>query len=301
VGLDPRISLIPTYIKEVCLHKYGDTVEGTCQAILHFNCEIIDAISDIVAIVKPQMAFYEQYGFQGVRTFQETVRYAKMQGLLVIEDAKRNDIESTASAYAMGHLGEVQLLNSVSSIYGVDMLTVTPYLGSDGIEPFIKVCKEYGKGIFILTRTSNPSAGEFQNLKAGDDGAPLYLHIAKYISSRANELIGKRGYSPIGAVVGATYPQEARLLREVMGTSFFLVPGYGKQGAKAEDIEPYFNRDGYGALISSSRAIIFAYAESGHINYPELDYHKSVREAAIRMRDDVLKTMRRCGKIPQGW
>ncbi len=301
VGLDPRISLIPAHIRETCLQQYGDTIEGTCQAILYFNCEIIDAVSDIVAIVKPQMAFYEQYGFEGVRAFQETVRYAKMKDLLIIEDAKRNDIESTALAYAMGHLGEVELLNSMRSIYGVDMLTVNPYLGSDGIKPFIKVCEEYGKGIFILTKTSNPSAGDFQDLKTGDDEVPLYLHIAKYISSVANELIGKKGYSPIGAVIGATYPKEAKLLREVMKTSFFLVPGYGKQGVTAQDIEPYFNEDGYGALVSSSRAVTFAYLDSESSKYPQLDYLESVRKAAIRMRDDVLSMMRRYGKIPKGW
>ncbi len=301
VGLDPRISLIPAHIRETCLRKYGDTIQGTCQAILYFSCEIIDAVSDIVAIVKPQMAFYEQYGFEGVRALQETVRYAKMKDLLIIEDAKRNDIESTALAYAMGHLGEVELLNSRRSIYGVDMLTVTPYLGSDGIKPFIKVCEEYGKGIFILTKTSNPSAGEFQDLKTGDDKVPLYLHIAKYISKEANRLIGKKGYSPIGAVIGATYPKEAKLLREVMKTSFFLVPGYGKQGATAQDIEPYFNEDGYGALVSSSRAITFAYLDSESNKYPQLDYLEFVREAAIRMRDDILRVMRKSGKIPKGW
>ena len=301
VGLDPRISLIPAHIRETCLGKYGDTIQGTCQAILYFNCEIIDAVSDTVAIIKPQMAFYEQYGFEGVRVFQETVRYAKMKGLLIIEDAKRNDIESTALAYAMGHLGEVELLNSMRSIYEVDMLTVTPYLGSDGIEPFIKVCEEYGKGIFILTKTSNPSAGEFQDLQAGDDKVPLYLHIVKYISTEASRLIGEKGYSPIGAVIGATYPKEAKLLREVMKTSFFLVPGYGKQGATAHGIEPYFNEDGYGALVSSSRAVTFAYLDSESNKYPQLDYLEFVREAAIKMRDDILNAMRRCGKIPKGW
>ncbi len=301
VGLDPRISLIPVHIRETCLQQYGDTVEGTCQAILYFNCEIIDAVSDTVAIIKPQMAFYEQYGFEGVRAFQETVRYAKMKDLLIIEDAKRNDIESTALAYAMGHLGEVELLNSMRSIYGVDMLTVTPYLGSDGIEPFIKVCEEYGKGIFILTKTSNPSAGEFQDLKAGDDKIPLYLHIAKYVSKEASRLIGKKGYSSIGAVIGATYPKEAKLLRETMKTSFFLVPGYGKQGATAQDIEPYFNEDGYGALVSSSRSVTFAYLDSKSNKYPQLDYLESVREAAINMKDDILSVMRRAGKIPKGW
>ena len=301
VGLDPRISLIPAHIRETCLQEYGDTIEGTCQAILYFNCEIIDAVSDTVAIIKPQMAFYEQYGFEGVRVFQETVRYAKMKDLLIIEDAKRNDIESTALAYAMGHLGEVELLNSMRSIYGVDMLTVTPYLGSDGIKPFIKVCEEYGKGIFILSKTSNLSAGEFQDLKTGDDKVPLYLHIAKYISKEANKLIGKKGYSPIGAVVGATHPKEAKLLREAMKTSFFLVPGYGKQGATAQDIEPYFNEDGYGALVSSSRAITFAYLDSESNEYPQLDYLEFVREAAINMRDDILSVMKRSGKIPKGW
>ena len=301
VGLDPRISLIPVHIRETCLQQYGDSIEGTCQAILYFNCEIIDAVSDTVAIIKPQMAFYEQYGFEGVRAFQETVRYAKMKGLLIIEDAKRNDIGSTALAYAMGHLGEVELLNSMRSIYGVDMLTVTPYLGSDGIKPFVEVCEEYGKGIFILTKTSNPSAGEFQDLKSGDDKDPLYLHVAKYISKEANRLIGKKGYSPIGAVIGATYPQEAKFLREAMKTSFFLVPGYGKQGATAQDVEPYFNEDGYGALVSSSRAITFAYLDSESNEYPQLDYLEFVREAAINMRDDILSVMKRSGKIPKGW
>ena len=247
------------------------------------------------------MAYYEQYGSEGVRAFEETVKYAKSKGLIVIEDAKRNDIGSTVTAYANGHLGKVSTVtgNETSSL-DVDLLTVTPYLGSDGISPFINVCKRLGKGIFILVKTSNPSSGEIQDKTVQNTHNTIYETVAKYVAEVGNALIGVRGYSAIGAVVGATYPSEAKNLREIMKRNIFLVPGYGAQGGKAEDVVPCFNDDGYGAVISSSRGITFAYNMALYKDkYRPEDYYLASREAAIRMRDDIVNTLKKCGKAPK--
>lgn len=298
VGLDPVIEQIPDYIKRKrkdCSHPF----EAVRHTIVEFNRLIIDAVGDIVPAVKPQMAFYEQYGSQGIKAFEETVKYAKEKGLIVIEDAKRNDIGSTAKAYANGHLGKVFLINgTISSSLDVDLLTVSPYLGSDGIKPFLEVCKELGKGIFILVKTSNPSSEELQDrIIAGDE--TVYEIIARYVAEVGMELIGEKGYSSVGAVVGATYPREAKKLREIMPRNIFLVPGYGAQGGKAEDVIPCFNEDGYGAIISSSRDIIFAYnREPYRSKYRPEEFYLASREAAIDMREDIIKVLKQHGKLP---
>ena len=298
IGLDPVIDQIPACIKRK-KKDYDSPFEAVRHTIIEFNRLIIDAVKDIVPAVKPQMAFYEQYGSQGVKAFEETVIYAKEKGLIVIEDAKRNDIASTAKAYADGHLGKVSLIDgTISSSLDVDFVTVTPYLGSDGIKPFIEVCKESGKGIFILVKTSNPSSGELQNRIIAGDGA-VYEVIARYVAEAGIELMGEKGYSSLGAVVGATYPQEAKKLREIMPRNIFLVPGYGAQGGRAEDVIPCFNDDGYGAIISSSRGIIFAYnREPYRSKYRPEEFYLASREAAMDMREKIIKVLKQHGKLP---
>jgi len=300
IGLDPDISQIPEFMKNN-VRDYDNPFEAVRDVIIQFNKQIIDAVSDIIPAVKPQMAFYEQYGSEGVKAFEETVKYAKGKGLIVIEDAKRNDIGSTVKAYANGHLGKVSTVigNEISSL-DVDIITVTPYLGSDGIRPFINVCKRLGKGIFILVKTSNPSSGEIQDKLVENTSNTVYETVAKYVAEVGNELIGARGYSAIGAVVGATYPSEAKRLREIMNRNIFLVPGYGAQGGKAEDVVPCFNDDGYGAVVSSSRGVIFAYNMALYNDkYRQEDYYLASREAAIKMRDDIVNTLKKYGKAPK--
>jgi len=300
IGLDPDISQIPEFLKKN-VRDYDNPFEAVRDVMIQFNKQIIDAVSDIVPAVKPQMAYYEQYGSEGVRAFEETVKYAKEKGLIVIEDAKRNDIGSTVTAYANGHLGKVLTVTGTKvSALDVDLLTVTPYLGSDGISPFIDVCKQLGKGLFILVKTSNPSSGELQDKTVGNTSNTVYEAVAQYVAKVGNELIGARGYSAIGAVVGATYPSEAKRLRKIMSNNLFLVPGYGAQGGKAEDVVPCFNDDGYGAVVSSSRGIIFAYNMDLYKDkYRPEDYYLASREAAIKMRDDIVNTLKGYGKAPK--
>lgn len=300
IGLDPDISQIPEFLKNKT-RDFDNPFEAVRDVIIQFNKQIIDAVSDVVPAVKPQMAFYEQYGSEGVRAFEETVKYAKGKGLIVIEDAKRNDIGSTVNAYANGHLGKVTTVTGkeISSV-DVDFLTVTPYLGSDGITPFINVCKRYRKGVFILVKTSNPSSGEIQDKIVENTCNTVYETVARYVAEVGNELIGSRGYSAIGAVVGATYPAEAKRLREIMNRNIFLVPGYGAQGGKAEDVLPCFNADGYGAVVSSSRGIIFAYNMDLYKDkYRPEEFYLATREAAISMRDDIVNALKGYGKAPK--
>jgi orotidine-5'-phosphate decarboxylase len=282
VGLDPRLNQIPEFILADAKDEFGDTTEGAAEAILEFNRGIIDAISDIVPAVKPQIAFYECYGHQGFRAYEETIRYAQEKGLLVIGDAKRNDIGSTAEAYAKGHLGSVDVFESVQKTIDVDCMTVTPYLGTDGILPFTKICQEEGKGIFVLVRTSNPSADEIQGQAVGDE--LMDERIAGLVEGWGRGLIGESGFSSVGAVVGATYPEEARVLRNIMPNQIFLVPGYGAQGGNAESVKSCFHKNGTGALVNSSRGIIFAYQKAGK---PGEAYAESAREAALAMKEDL--------------
>ncbi len=287
VGLDPRWDRIPDSIKDNAIKEHGESFEAVTDSFLEFNKGIIDAVKDHTAIVKPQIAFYEEYGYLGVKAFEETVAYAKEQGLLVLVDAKRNDIGSTAKAYANAYLndGEERRVKA-------DSLTVTPYLGWDGVKPFVNNCKENDKGIFILVKTSNPSSGELQDLRI-EDGERVYEKMAGLVRDRGAELVGSRGYSSVGVVVGATYPQEAESLREIMNNNYFLVPGYGVQGGGAEDVVPSFNDDGYGAIVNSSRGIIFAYQNDSHSN----NYQQAAKEAVIEMKENINIALDKVGKL----
>ncbi len=284
VGLDPRLDTIPSFIKEAAVRQYkGENLEAVSAALIAFNVGIIDAIADIVPAVKPQIAFYEQYGHAGLFAYEQTIQYAQEKGLLVIGDAKRNDIGSTSEAYANGHLGLVDVFGNPTPTLNADALTVSPYLGADGITPFTKVCQKQGKGLFVLVRTSNPSADEIQGRPVGDH--LMDEEVATLVEGWGRGLIGDSGYSSVGAVVGATYPEEARVLRNLMPNQIFLVPGYGAQGGGAEDVKPCFYENGTGAIVNSSRGIIFAYLKDD--KWKEQEYHVAARQAALTMKEDL--------------
>lgn len=282
VGLDPRLEKIPNFIKEKALKKNKDKFKAASESIVQFNKEIIDAIFDIVPVVKLQIAFYEIFGEEGIRAFRETVEYARSKDLLIIADVKRNDIGSTAEAYAKAYLGEIDLFEDKKSLFGVDAVTINPFLGWDGVKPFIAECKKNGKGIFILLKTSNPSSGDIQDLYTKDEKR-VYEILAHYIESWGADDIGESGYSFVGAVVGATHPKQASELRKIMPNSYFLVPGYGAQGGTADDVKKCFDDEGLGAIINSSRGIIFAYENSD--KYDTKSYAQAARDAVIEMNE----------------
>ena len=284
VGLDPMLSYIPEHIQKKAFAEYGETLEGAAEAIWQFNKAIIDNIYDIVPAVKPQVAMYEQFGIPGMIAFKKTVDYCHEKDMVVIGDVKRGDIGSTSEAYAVAHLGKVKVGNKEIAAFDEDFATVNPYLGSDGINPFLKVCKEEKKGIFILVKTSNPSSGEFQDRLI--DGRPLYEHVGEKVNEWAMQCMGD-DYSYVGAVVGATYPEMGKVLRKVMPKSFILVPGYGAQGGKAEDLVHFFNEDGLGAIVNSSRGIIAAYAKEEYAKFGEANFADASRQAAIDMINDI--------------
>lgn len=289
VGLDPMLGYVPSQIVNKAFKDYGETLEGAAEAIWQFNKGIIDAVYDLIPAVKPQIAMYEQFGIPGLTAFKKTVDYCKAKGLIVIGDIKRGDIGSTSAAYATGHLGKVTI--GSNSFYGFDedFATVNPYLGSDGIKPFIEVCKEEKKGIFILVKTSNPSSGEFQDQII--DGKPLYEHVAKKVVEWGTEVMGET-YSYVGAVVGATYPEMGKILRDIMPKSFILVPGYGAQGGKGKDLVQFFNKDGLGAIVNSSRGIIAAYKQDAYLKYGEAGYAEASRHAVLAMKEDLKQAVR---------
>ena len=256
VGLDPMMGFIPEHITKKAFAEFGETLEGAAEAVWQYNKAIVDEIYDLIPAVKPQIAMYEQFGIPGLMAFKKTVDYCKEKGLVVIGDVKRGDIGSTSAAYATAHLGKVKVGSQLLTPFGEDFATVNPYLGTDGIKPFIDVCKEEKKGLFILVKTSNPSSGEFQDRTV--DGRPLYELVGEKVAQWADSCMGEE-YSYVGAVVGATYPEMGKVLRKVMPKSFILVPGYGAQGGKASDLVHYFNEDGLGAIVNSSRGIIAAY------------------------------------------
>ncbi|MCM1424890.1 MAG: orotidine-5'-phosphate decarboxylase, partial [bacterium] len=265
------------------------------EAILRYNKGIVDAVCDLVPAVKPQIAMYEQFGVEGLIAFQKTVDYCKEKGLVVIADIKRSDIGSTAEAYAVGHLGQAQIGNSACYGFGEDFATVNPYLGSDGIKPFVEVCKKEKKGIFILVKTSNPGSGEFQDRLVLPEGStdvsrarPLYEIVGEKVAEWAKDHMGET-YSYIGAVVGATYPEMGKVLREIMPKSYILVPGYGAQGGKGKDLKHFFDRDGLGAIVNSSRGIIGAYQQEKYAQYGEEGYADAARAAVLDMREDIRK------------
>lgn len=284
VGLDPMMKFVPKHLQDAAFKEYGETLEGAAEAIWQFNKAIIDNIYDIVPAVKPQVAMYEQFAIPGMIAFKKTVDYCHEKDMVVIGDVKRGDIGSTSEAYAVAHLGKVKVGNKEIAAFDEDFATVNPYLGSDGINPFLKVCKEEKKGIFILVKTSNPSSGEFQDRLI--DGRPLYEHVGEKVNEWAMQCMGD-DYSYVGAVVGATYPEMGKVLRKVMPKSFILVPGYGAQGGKAEDLVHFFNEDGLGAIVNSSRGIIAAYAKEEYAKFGEANFADASRQAAIDMINDI--------------
>ena len=285
VGLDPMLSYLPDQLKEQVFAEYGETLEGAAEAVWQFNKGIVDAVYDLIPAVKPQIAMYEQFGLPGLEVFQKTVQYCKDKGLVVIGDVKRGDIGSTSAAYAAGHLGRVQVGGKKLPAFDEDFVTVNPYLGSDGVTPFLDVCREEKKGIFVLVKTSNPSSGEFQDRIA--DGRPLYEWVGEKVAAWGEDLIGEEGYSRVGAVVGATYPEQGKLLRKIMPKTFILVPGYGAQGGKGADLVHFFNEDGLGAIVNSSRGIIAAYKNAVYASFGEARYGEASRQAVLDMIADI--------------
>ncbi|MBP3622300.1 MAG: orotidine-5'-phosphate decarboxylase [Lachnospiraceae bacterium] len=284
VGLDPMMNYIPKHIQEAAFAEYGETLKGAAEAIWAYNKGIIDATYDLIPAVKPQIAMYEQFGIEGLIAFHKTCEYAKSKGLVVIGDIKRGDIGSTSTAYAVGHLGKVQVGSNKFAGFDEDFVTVNPYLGTDGVKPFVDVCKEENKGIFVLVKTSNPSSGEFQDQLV--DGRPLYELVAEKVVEWGNECMGDK-YSNVGCVVGATYPEMGKVLRKLMPNTYILVPGYGAQGGKAEDLVHYFNEDGLGAIVNSSRGIIAAYKQEKYAEFGEERYAEASRQAVIDMIEDI--------------
>ncbi|MDR1753640.1 MAG: orotidine-5'-phosphate decarboxylase [Eubacterium sp.] len=283
VGLDPKLDFIPDFIKKRAFEKFGENLEGAAEAIFEFNKCLIDAIFDIVPAVKPQTAYYELYGHAGVAALFNTQKYACEKGLYVITDGKRNDIGTTMEAYAFAHLGKIKIGDKSFNPFISDSLTVNGYLGTDGIAPLLKIAKEHDKSIFVLLKTSNPSSGELQDLKL-ENGATVYEHMGKMCAEWGKELPGKYGFSGVGAVVGATYPDQIAKLRNMLPGTFFLIPGYGAQGGKAKDIAAAFFRNGLGGIVNSSRAIMCAYQNEG---CDESDFAGAARREVIRMREEL--------------
>ncbi len=281
-GLDPKLEYIPDCIVKPCVDQYGQTLEAASEAIFAYNQGLIDALCDIVPAVKPQCAYYEMYGWQGMRALERTIRYAKEKGMFVITDGKRNDIGSTMEAYAAAHLGVTEVAGNGVEAFGGDALTVNGYLGSDGIDPVIKVCRQRDKGMFVLVKTSNPSSEELQDQAINEE--PIYLMMGKQCEKWGEQLPGKYGYTGIGAVVGATWPQQLTDLRRDLPHTFFLVPGYGAQGGSAESVAGAFDKRGLGAIVNSSRAILCAWKKEGCAGE---DYAQAARREAIRMRDAI--------------
>ena len=284
VGLDPMMNYIPSQVKKVAFEQYGETLEGAAEAIWQYNKTIIDNIYDLIPCVKPQVAMYEQFGIPGMIAYKKTVDYAHEKGLVVIGDVKRGDIGSTSAAYAVAHLGKVQVGEQKIAAFDEDFATVNPYLGTDGIKPFVDVCKEEKKGIFVLVKTSNPSSGEFQDRLI--DGRPLYELVGEKVAAWGEDAMGDE-YSYVGAVVGATYPEMGKVLRKLMPKTLILVPGYGAQGGKAADLAPYFNADGTGAIVNSSRGIIAAYKQEKYAQFGEANFGEASRQATIDMIEDI--------------
>lgn len=284
VGLDPMLNYVPEQVQKAAFEQYGETLEGAAEAIWQFNKEIIDKTYDLIPAVKPQIAMYEQFGIPGMIAYEKTVSYAQEKDLVVIGDIKRGDIGSTSAAYAVGHLGQVQVGSKKYSGFHEDFATVNPYLGSDGIKPFIDVCKEEKKGLFILVKTSNPSSGEFQDQLI--DGKPLYELVGEKVAAWGEEHMGDQ-YSYIGAVVGATYPEMGKVLRKVMPKSFILVPGYGAQGGKGKDLVHFFDKDGLGAIVNSSRGIIAAYKQEDYAKFGAENFGDASRAAVEAMIADI--------------
>jgi len=289
VGLDPQLGFIPESIKEKAYREYGETLEGAAEAVYAFNCGIVDAIEGLVPAVKPQIAMYEQFGVPGVAAFERTVSYCHSKGLLVIGDVKRGDIGSTSGAYAAAHLGAVEIGGKTFAPFNEDFATVNPYLGTDGVKPFIDVCRTHDKGIFVLVKTSNPSSGEFQDRLI--DGKPLYELVGEKVREWGESATDASGWYDVGAVVGATYPEMGAALRAVMPRNFILVPGYGAQGGKGKDLVHFFDRDGLGAIVNSSRGIIAAWKQDAYASFGPDGYADAARQAVLDMKADIAEAL----------
>ncbi|HIR26969.1 MAG TPA: orotidine-5'-phosphate decarboxylase [Candidatus Choladousia intestinigallinarum] len=284
VGLDPMLGYIPGHITSKAFEEKGETLEGAAEAVWQYNKEIVDAVWDLIPAVKPQIAMYEQFGLPGLAAFKKTVDYCKEKGLVVIGDVKRGDIGSTSLAYAAGHLGKVAVGSKTYYPFNEDFVTVNPYFGIDGVKPFLDVCREENKGIFLLVKTSNPSSGEFQDQLI--EGRPLYELVGEKVAEWADTCMEGQ-YSNVGAVVGATYPEMGKILRKIMPKCFILVPGYGAQGGKAEDLVHYFNEDGMGAIVNSSRGIIAAYKQEKYQKFGPENFAQASRAAVEDMIADI--------------
>ena len=284
VGLDPTLNFVPGFLLDKAVNEKGETLEAAADAIFEFNKKIVDAVYDLIPAVKPQIAMYEQFGIPGLMAYKQTVDYCHEKGLLVIGDAKRGDIGSTSTAYAIGHLGKVKIGSTEIAPIDTDFLTINPYMGSDSVVPFVEECKKHDKGLFILVKTSNPSSGEFQDQKVGKKA--VYELVGKKVDEWGAELI-KNGYSDVGAVVGATYPEMGEVLREIMPKAYILVPGYGAQGGTAAELKPFFNKDGLGAIVNSSRGIIAAYKQEKYAEYGAEGFAEAARAAVIDMKNDI--------------
>ncbi len=284
MGLDPRYEMIPEIVRK----KYSNDLEGISKAILEYNKELIDNTYDIIPAIKPQLAFYEMFGIEGMKTFKETCEYAKEKGMIVIADAKRGDIGSTAKGYSNAYLGKTTIGKEKIEVFkNIDFLTVNPYMGVDSIKPFIEDCIKYDKGIFVLVKTSNPSSGELQDLKL-ENGQTVYEHVAELVEEWGKEIRGKYNYSSVAAVVGATYPKQLEEIRKKAPHTYFLIPGYGAQGGKAEDIALGFDANGLGGIVNASRSLMCAYkAEEWKEKYSEEEYGKATRAEAIKMKDEL--------------
>lgn len=289
VGLDPKLDFVPEYLVKQGIEKHGETLEAAADAILEFNKKIVDATYDLIPAVKPQIAMYEQFGVPGLKAFEETCAYCRKKGLVVIGDVKRGDIGSTSGAYATAHLGEIRVGSTKIAPFAEDYATVNPYLGSDGVQPFIDICNMYDKGIFILVKTSNPSSGEFQDQMIGDK--TLYQMVADKVNEWGKSSMDG-DYSNVGAVVGATYPEMGVELRKRMPHAMILVPGYGAQGGKGKDLLGFFNEDGLGAIVNSSRGIIAAYRNENYVDkFTEQEFADASRAAVLDMKEDLKQAL----------
>lgn len=289
VGLDPNLGFVPEHIQAKAFEEYGETLEGAAEAIWQFNKAIVDAVYDLIPAVKPQIAMYEQFGLPGLEAFNKTVEYCRSKDLVIIGDIKRGDIGSTSEAYARGHLGPVQVGGQCLFGFNEDFVTLNPYMGSDSVKPFINMAKKVQKGAFILVKTSNPSSGEFQDRLI--DGRPLFEYVAEKVSEWGSDYVGECGYSYVGAVVGATYPEQARITRKLMPKAYILVPGYGAQGATAKDLLPNFDENGLGAIVNSSRGIIAAYKQEKYAKFGPEHFADASREAVIDMQKDIASVL----------
>ena len=288
MGLDPRYDMLPKCVTD----KYPRTLEGVSKAIIEYNKALIDATYDIIPAIKPQLAFYEMFGIPGMIAFEETCKYAKEKGMIIIADNKRGDIGSTAQGYSNAYLGRTPIGEMEEAVYDVDFVTVNPYMGTDCVKPFIDDCKKYNKGMFILVKTSNPSSGELQDVKL-ENGEEVYKKVAELVERWGEELRGEYGYSSVAAVVGATYPKQLQELRELVPHTYFLIPGYGAQGGKASNIALGFDKNGLGGIVNASRSLMCAYKlEIWKDKFKEEEYAQATRAEALRMKDELNENLR---------